>query len=407
MVTASPDTPVRAILHVGAPKCGSSALQRALSAQPTLTGADGRSHVYLAARLSGGRVVPVGGRRLCAMAGRSVHGYAAWPNITRYDDPDAYWPAVAGAIAGAVRRDRVPILSSEGWIAHAEAAAILRRATGIEVLDVAAYLRPPLDWLNAAYWQWAVWQMGRFHLPGVERWLAGARFDPGAQVADWAAVPGVRLAVGSARGDVVEDFARRYGLPLSAVGQVNVAPPPALTGFLLRNRRFRPTPHDSATDFVVQRWCRFAPAPKLWAFQPRFATAVWPRLQEEVARLMAALPPEAADRLAAEPGWTSLAPYWARLKAGPTRLDDTEALADLYDGIAAGVLTASRAARWQADPGPAKPATTAPIETWDAAIAGQLDRLLEADVRWRRPRGYRAIRLLLGETVGSRLPRYR
>ena len=53
MVTASHGAPVRAILHVGAPKCGSSALQTALSAHPALTGADGRRHVYLAARISG------------------------------------------------------------------------------------------------------------------------------------------------------------------------------------------------------------------------------------------------------------------------------------------------------------------------------------------------------------------
>lgn len=407
MVTDPADIPARAILHVGAPKCGSSALQRALSAHPVMTGTDGRPYRYLAARLSGGRIAPVQGRRLCAMAGCSVHGYAAWPNITRDDDPDAYWPAVAGAMAGALRHGRVPILSSEGWIAHASAAPVLLRDTGLEVLDVAAYVRPPLDWLNAAWWQWVVWHMGRFRLPEVERWLTRVRFDPALQLAGWAAAPGVRLRVESAGGDVVGRFAQCYGLPLAAGGRVNAAPPAALTGFLLRNRRFRPTAHDSATEFVVQRWCRFAPGVRLWAFQPRFATAVWPRLRQEAQVLLDALPPEMAARLSAEPGWSSLDPYWARLKAGPTRLDDTEALADLYDGIAAGVLTASRAARWHADPGPAKPTTTAPIETWDTAIAGQLDRLLEADVRWRRPRGYRAIRLLLGETWGSRLPRFR
>lgn len=397
MVTASSDMPVRAILHVGAPKCGSSALQRALSAHPAMTGADRRSHVYLAARLSdglaGGRIVPVQGRRLSALAGHAVHGYAAWPNITRDDDPDAYWPVVAESISAALRRDRVPILSCEGWIAHASAAPILLRQTGLEVLDVAAYVRPPLDWLNAAWWQWIVWHMGRFHLPEVERWLARARFDPAPQLIDWAAAPGVRLTVESARGDVVQGFARRYGLPLEAVGTVNAAPPPALTGFLLRNRRFRPTAHDSATEFVVQRWCRFAPGPRLWAFLPRFATAVWPRLREAGQRMLEALPPEMAARLAAEPGWETLDPYWARLKAGPSRLDDTQALAALHEGLAEGLARAEAEAGLSRGAEVAKPAASAPLPDWDAAIAGLLDRLLAADRRWRR-RG--AVRRLIG-----------
>lgn len=389
-MTAAKGAPVRAILHVGAPKCGSSALQQALSATPAMTGIDGRRYGYLAARLREGRVVPVKGRRLAAMVRHSEHGYAAWPNITRDDDPGPYWQAVARGLAVA---EAVPILSSEGWIAHAAAAPTLIAHAGLEMLDVIAFVRPPLDWLNAAYWQWGIWQIGLLHNRQTERWLERMRYDPAPQVAAWAGTPGVRLRVDSARQDVVSAFARCYGLPLKAGGTLNSAPPPALTGFLLRNRRYRPTAHDSATEFVVQRWCQFAPSDKLWAFLPRFAAEVWPRVQEDVARMMEALPPEVAERLLAEPGWTSLDPYWARLKAGPTRLDDPAALAALYDGIAKGAATAAGAARLGRGDRGAKPAASAPVGDWDAAIAVHLDRLLQADWRWRR-RG--AMRRLIG-----------
>lgn len=388
MVTKTGGPEVRAILHVGAPKCGSSALQRALSAQPVLTGADGRRHAYLAGRLSEGGLAPVQGRRLAAMMRHSVHGYVSWPNVTRQDDPGAYWACVGASIRDETARGRVPILSSEGWIAHADQAPALAARAGLKTLDVVTYVRPPLDWLNAAYWQWGIWHTGFFHNRQVERWLERARYDVGPHVAAWAKAPNVRLAVDSAQGDVVAGFAARYGLPLRAGAKVNSAPPPALTGFFLRNRRFRPTPHDSATEFVVQRWCRFAPSDKLWGFLPRFAQEVWPRLQEDVARMMEALPPETADRLLAEPGWTSLDPYWARLKAGPPRLDDPEALAALFDGIAEGARAAGATGVSRAKPGVA-----APTETWDAAIAAELDRLLEADRR-RRRRG--ALRRMIG-----------
>lgn len=388
MTEHSQGAPVRAILHVGAPKCGSSALQRALSAQPELSGADGRRHVYMAGRVTEDGLVPVTGRRLAAMMRHSVHGYLSWPNVTRQDNQPAYWAQVGAGIAAQTRAGRVPILSSEGWVAHADQAPALAAAAGLETLDAVAYVRPPLDWINAAYWQWGIWHTGFFHNRQVERWLERARYDVGPHVAAWARMPNVRLAVDSARADVVAGFAARYGLPLQAGDKVNSAPPPALTGFFLRNRRFRPTPHDSAAEFVVQRWCQFAPSDKLWAFLPRLAQEVWPRLQEDVARMMDALSPETAERLLAEPGWTSLDPYWARMKAGPTRLDDPEALADLYDGLAKGARAAG-----SVDVSRAKPAATAPVEDWDAAIAVVLDQLLEADLRWRR-RG--AMRRMIG-----------
>lgn len=392
MTEHSQGAPVRAILHVGAPKCGSSALQRALSAQPELRGADGRRHIYMAGRVTEDGLVPVTGRRLAAMMRHSVHGYLSWPNVSRQDDQPAYWAQVGAGIAAQTRAGRVPILSSEGWIAHADQAPALAAAAGLETLDAIVFVRPPLDWLNAAYWQWGIWHTGFFHNRQVERWLERARYDVGPHVAAWARAPNVRLAVDSARADVVAGFAARYGLPLQAGDQVNSAPPPALTGFFLRNRRFRPTPHDSAAEFVVQRWCQFAPSDKLWAFLPRFAQEVWPRLQDDVARMMEALPPETAERLLAEPGWTSLDPYWARMKAGPTRLDAPEALADLYDGIAKGARAAG-AGSGAGDVSRAKPAASAPVEDWDAAIAVVLDRLLEADLRWRR-RG--AMRRMIG-----------
>ena len=386
--------PVQAVLHVGGPKCGSSALQRALSLSPILSGGDGRPYRYQAGRLAGGRLVPVEGRLLATMTHRSVHGYLSWPNVTRQEDPAPYWQSVAAAISAAKRRGQVPILSSEGWIAHAPAAEGVMVQAGLDVLDVVAFVRPPLDWLNAAYWQWIVWGVPSYsmhqHIRRIDLWLSRSRYEMGSQLAAWAAVPGVRLRVDSAAKDVVASFARGSGVSLQAGEWVNPAPPAALTGFVLRNRRFRSSPHDSTLDFVVQRWCCFPKGEKLWAFLPVHAREVWPRLMEEAERLLEVLPPETAEQLLAEPGWRTLDPYWKRLKAGPTRLDDLSALSDLYDGIAAGVQKACSAVRWRPETQDDKPSARSEVESWDAAIARQLDVLLEADARWRR---YAALRL--------------
>ena len=64
----------------------------------------------------------------------------------------------------------------------------------------------------------------------------------------------------------------------------------------------------------------------------------------------------------------------------------------LLDGLAEGAARAG-AKLGAGDVSRAKPATSAPVEDWDRAIAGLLDPLLEADLRWRL-RG--ALRRMIG-----------
>lgn len=375
--------PPRAILHIGAPKCGSSALQMALSASPELRGADGRRYAYLA---SHGRAVLRGGALSRAARG-AAHGYANWANMARGADADAWWRRLEAAMRGSAARGVVPILSSEGWIERGRAFGARPGLGGGAPVDAIAFVRPPLDWLNAAYWQWGVWHYGAFHNRNTEDWLHRARFRLGRQVAAWAAVPAIRLRVLPAGQDAVGGFARAYGLPLPPSGQVNGAVPPALIGFLLRNRRFRPSPHASAVEFVFNRWCLVPGTPRPWAFLPRFAEAAWPALQDEVSRLLNVLPEDEAGALLADPGWRSLGPYYARLRAGPVPLDAPADMAGLLAALSDGLRRVAGALRMRPPAPPQVPAARAPVADWDAAIAPVLAALVGLDRLWRRGRG--------------------
>lgn len=372
-----------AILHIGAPKCGSSALQMALSASPALRGADGSRYAYLARHSRG----VLQGGALTRAAQASPYGYANWANMARGEDADAYWAGLRAAVRQCGARGAVPVLSSEGWIERGQAFGVRSGLGGGAPVEAIAFVRPPLDWLNAAYWQWGVWQYGAFHNRNTETWLGPARFGLGRQIADWAAVLAIRLRVLPAGQDAVGGFARAYGLPLRPLGQVNGAVPPALIGFLLRNRRFRPSPHASAVEFVFNRWCLVPGTPRPWAFLPRFAEAIWPALQDEVSRLLDVLPENEAGALLADPGWRSLGPYYARLRAGPTPLDDPVDLAGLLAALSDGLCRVAGALRMRPPTPPRVPAARAPVADWDAAIAPVLAALVDLDRLWRRGRG--------------------
>ena len=153
------------VLHIGAPKCGSSALQAALTRQPVLTAADGRRFRYVSLGRGAGPPRLIEGQSLRRIADTSVFGYATFPAVPRDDSTQAYFEAIDATRRRGLRGGFVPILSNEAWIGDPALFAAALAAAGNPPVDAVAFLRAPVDWLNAAYWQWGVWSQPRF-----ERW---------------------------------------------------------------------------------------------------------------------------------------------------------------------------------------------------------------------------------------------
>lgn len=391
----------RILLHVGAPKCGSSALQTALSQAGRLVTAQGEKLVYTAARpprpgRRDGRWLPLSGARLRVTAARLPHGYAAWPGAHAAADMAASFAAL-DRVHGTGTAGLLPVVSQEGWIDQsAQFAAALPHwfAPGAEVI-VHANARPPLEWINAAWWQWGVWGALSF-----DRWLergltsGGLSYRLGSALQDWAALPGVRLDL-DLGGDAVAGFAARHGLSLprqDAARRRNAALPPALVGFLLRNRRFRPTVHDSAVDFTFQRWCGMPEGtPRLWALAPRHVARLRAPLGAEVDRLLALVPEDAARAaVLARPGWRRERVYAERLAAGPSRLHVAEEQAQLHAALLAGVVTVCGALGGKPPALPPVPGLRGTSHAdRDAPMAEVLEALMRLDARWRkRQRGW-------------------
>lgn len=389
---------ITSILHIGAPKCGSSALQTALSSQPDLRDESGRCYRYTVYREDRKRAQVLRGRALNLAARMSPYGYVSWPNIGGQIAAEPFWTAARGVLAHGSRRGYVPILSNEGWIAHADAFAKNLINPDAGATEVVVFVRPPLEWLNAAYWQWGVWGGLKF-----DTWLnrPPAQYRLGQQIEAWSRVPGIRLRVRTAKQDVVGAFGDHYRLDLERQPRSNPSAPPALTGFLLRNRRFRPTAHDSAVEFVFQRWCRVEDGGTLWSFKPRQVQRLRDDLRVEVDRMLEAIDPTDAEALLIDTRWRRMTGYHDRLNMPLPDLDDRNALARLDTALREGLERCARAAGTEIPQLSSLPSETAPLEDWDTVIAGVLSALLEAD------RAYRLGRLSgsrLGNWVLSRLP---
>lgn len=369
------------VLHIGAPKCGSSALQTTLSMTPDLRGADGTKYRYTSAQNLAGSWRIQTGRIVTQSARLSPYGYVSWPNLSPKQDNALILNTVHKSMQKGLNKGFVPILSAEGWIYHHAAFASAFAEWGHPPVDVVVFLRPVVDWTNAAFWQWGVW-----NARGLDRWMARSNMPYGFadDIAAWAQIPNVRLTVRSMRPEVVSKFADTYAITLDNARQSNTASSPALIGFLLRNRKFRLNGHDAATEFIVQRWCPPVAGRKLWAIAPRHVHKLRPVVNHTIAVLRKTLPAKNMEELLTDPRWTSEKPYHDDILAGATKLDDPEACGPFYEALCEGARNACQAAGWSAPECPNMSGNVVTLQDWDDAISPVLETLLAADARARQ-----------------------
>ena len=385
------------ILHVGAPKCGSSALQTALSMTPDLHSADGTHYRYTVARsLAAGRWLVEQGAGLTQWARMSAYGYTSWPNLRRGADKAGVFTQLHQVMCKGRQQNHVPIVSCEGWINHPDSFAQALKDWGNPPVDVVIFLRPVVDWMNAAFWQW-----GRWHARDLDVWMARGNmsYSFADDIAAWSDIPNLRVIVRNQRPDVVAKFAEIYGLPLEGARQSNMASSPALIGFLLRNRHYRPSGHTAANEFIVQRWCPSIPSEKLWAVKAEHVRRLRKVNNRSLRIFKERLAPEDLEDLLVDPRWGSEKAYHNDLAKGVTRLNDRALCAPLYDAMCAGACAACKAAGLSAPVFPDPLGADAAVEEWDVIITTALETLLAADdtvrkqvvPRWKRE----ALKLLL------------
>jgi hypothetical protein len=310
----------RLILHVGAPKCGSTALQTVLSNAPEFGDPLKERIRYGAIDLRGHVHFGVDVKRRAAF---SLSGASASANAKPLSElPSLMRMVTAASLNWALTKTSV-VLSQEGWFAHPDAFA----ATGLPKrlltpIDIVAYIRPQTDFINAAWWQWGVWSGQPF-----ARWLSAQKAQAGRwheSLGAWRSLPNVRhLHLRLLTNDIVGDFFEIIGSPPPESQPANRSLPGLAVRFLQRHpelravsdhapglvRRIferdrllaRPQPVD--IHFVLANALAHLDQPNPWVLPSDFVGDFIQSCQDSNRALRAMLDPDSQARMDADPRW--------------------------------------------------------------------------------------------------------
>ncbi|WP_102957968.1 hypothetical protein [Mangrovicella endophytica] len=317
------------LLHVGVGKTGSSAIQHYLSwnAEGPVAGTN---YVY-AALMSDGSIVT--GSALRQRAARSMNGYVSSTMTQPYD--------LAG-LSRAIEMHRAAgqrlIFSQEDWGRKNSWVpdALVRLG---EKVDVVAYIRPQIDYLNAGWWQWWAWDDRFATLQQFYDWFDRSAGNWCRHLSAWtgsAAVNEFRIRLHSS--DVVQDFIAQIGGSPDAPAdhQKNTSLDPLIIKLYTSLPGIR-TPRNSALDDVLRPLLGgTGRAP--WVIDRNFADLIIASARDDNRLMLGLLDDEQRSRMEDDPRWWTSDAYTARfeqLSTGQYQLSREEALQVIEKLVAA------------------------------------------------------------------------
>lgn len=322
------------IIHLGAGKCGSSSLQRALSVRPLFDASEGRRYGYACMDGAGAVAQGVDIQRLLR---KSVLGYVSSSSLVG-GSPGQLARGMAN-LAKLKQAGVTPILSCESWYLEHHA---LRKSDVLGPWNMRArgvlFVRPPLEWLNSAWWQWGAWS--GVDLPSwATAMLTYMRW--GEHAREWLRLDGVvGIDVNPVEDDVVQHFFRGLGAapPEGQSVSVNPSCPEALLRFFQRNRRYRPSADAAGMEFVLSRWTNYrTPSRAPWVLTKEIQEQTLEALREDHIDLLGLLTPEVRNRISNNPRWWSTEPYADRpvqaTTPPPVDPENDAFIADLIEAI--------------------------------------------------------------------------
>jgi hypothetical protein len=290
------------------PKCASSALQTYLSTQAFSKDTQNRC-AYIALHADG---KIVWGEDLFFNAAASPYGYCASHDGSSLS---AYTETQKRDAQALIRRltqefDTV-VLSCESWGGSPETFSDDCLFADIDIdVRVVAYIRPQVEWMNSAWWQWGAWSDVPL-LQWVEKNRAKAKWSR--VLHEWrskAWVQHVDLRILDE--DIVQDFASYLGAYSASVQALaNQGLPDVILRLFQRNRGLRQNAHSSAIEFILSRQMHFAQSymPTPWVLRPKLIAQLLAYYSDDNARLLQCLSEDQKNKMASNSLWWSPVGY--------------------------------------------------------------------------------------------------
>jgi len=213
--------------------------------------------------------------------------------------------------------DRV-LLSNEGWINEYKTFEKSDLLTKLGLTcTVIVYVRPPVEWLNSAWWQWGAWSG-----TPLDKWLNAnlEKVQWHDLIAPWKNLQGVeKVSVRLLPLDVVTDFYNAIEVPPIPSKRSNSGLPGTILRLYQRHPGLRKSPHDSAGDFVFSKYFgHIADDPTPWVLGPYMIKKILESTRESNTKLMGLLDEESRALMENDSRWWDAAAFSDKKKSPPT-----------------------------------------------------------------------------------------
>lgn len=295
-------------------KCGSSAIQQALSVNPVLHKQTGGRFLYAAINPAGDLLHGSALKRCLPASAESYVSTASWRELAKFDE--VRMTLLRIKLGRICKADDMVILSNEGW---GHKFAVFQRERILERLGlnchVVIYVRPQVAWVNSAWWQWGVWEDMPF-----QQWVNTRRLEWHRVAEGWRNTPRVdKVTVRLLPRDIVTDFSGVIGSVLPEhLGEANVSLPGTVLRVLQRHRHLRPEAHSSEIEFVLARHLSMPKGKTPWVVPRPLIEKIIKQFSESNRMLLDYLDDEQKKIMMNDPAWWS-AEFYADRRAEPLR----------------------------------------------------------------------------------------
>ena len=315
-----------AFIHIGAAKCGSSAIQAYFSQFPEGPCIDGETYTYCCLdqdKVSMPRAIVASARQtLLGYVNSNIGKTISCGELQRMKDE-------ASMIEGRL------IMSQETWMHDFVDPKFRYRVLDIargnkgRAVHLVGFVRPPVTWINSAWWQWAAWASAIDKDEWINDMINCVEwsnfYDKFQRDPDISSVTFMPI-----RENVVDQFAevamisRRAEMDIKA----NTALPAEVLEILLRSNRLRCHEDDCFPDFVALRALSGSPfryTPPPWALTMSQIKRIIDGTRDSILSLLPNL--SACDQacVAADPSWWD-ADYYSHHAQESQELVDIERL---------------------------------------------------------------------------------